>query len=90
MARKSKFACGGLEFAPKFLLKVRACPEIATQKLGILPPRGGAQKIARGEGPKAIFGAPTRQKPKLICQNFGAGFNFLLKFRGNPNPEQAN
>ena len=43
----SHFGLLGLGVAPRFLQKVRAFAEILTNKLGLLPRRGGAKKIAR-------------------------------------------
>ena len=54
----SHFGCLGLGIAPRFLQKVRARPEILTNKLGLLPRREAAAAARlskfRGLGPNFL------------------------------------
>ena len=63
----------GLGVAPRFLQKVRARPEIWTNKLGLLPRHEAAEAAQVGARKRDA----QRGKSQLICQNFGAGPKFL-------------
>ena len=63
----------GLGVAPRFLQKVRARPEILTNKLGLLPRREAA---------------PAARRPNLFLKISGRALTFCKNLGATPNPNQ--